>query len=117
MATVVLGVLLLVLCGRMVAVGDEIRLRREKKHELVFPAMVLLTTLAFQLGAMFFYLQRYRRCDSMTGFAVFLLVSGVAGFIVAMFISPLSPLLRLDDYDTDAEEEHHDARRRCGHAS
>lgn len=63
---------------------------------------------------MFFYYQRFRRCDSvagcfhaaprvarfrmktaaLSGFAVFMIASGIAGFVVALYLAPLSPLLR-----------------------
>lgn len=89
-----MAVMLIGVCGRMVAVGDEIRLRREQKQRELRPAVtVLLVTLVVQLLAMGFYYQRYRQCDSLTGFAAFMVVSGVAGFVLTMHLSPVSPLL------------------------
>lgn len=88
-ATVGVVIILLALCGRLITAGEEIRRRREVHADVVFPSLVISLALLMQLAAMAFFYVRYRQCDALTGFLVFMVVAGITGFLVALLVRPV----------------------------
>ena len=81
------------LFSRLITDGDAVRRWRENQShhsrtEFIVTLTVVALTIVLQVGAMVFYLVRFRRCDSVTGFLVFILVSGLAGFLMTAWIAP-----------------------------
>ena len=76
--------------SKLVSDGDAVRRWRENRNQpdRLVTIVVIIIAILLQLVAMLFYIMRYRRCDSLTGFLGFMLVIGLAGFLVSVWVAP-----------------------------
>lgn len=84
--------------GTALVYGEDIRASAwPRKNQAPPPAgssaliTVLVLALIVQFFAIVFYYNRYRNCDAMFGFVVYILVTAFTGFIVAMITRPPDP--------------------------
>ena len=87
LATVAFIVMLLGFAGRALSYGDDLRHNRDSWHAVV---TLVLAFVAQALAAGFYY-RRYRRCDAVYGFVVFVMVTASVAFVVAAVVRPAPP--------------------------